>query len=104
MSRIPEHHLSVIDRQLRLRARADLQVSEVSFVGQSSYVVKDPVTLEMVHLTAQEYELLEQLQHPTTLGKLIRRFEEQFAGQTLSVDALNEAGVGIIPGDEVYGL
>ncbi len=80
--------LSTLDRPLTLSTRRDIQITPVSYSGQMSYVLKDPMTLEFAYLTAEEFFLFEQLREPTTLGQLRREFEKQFAPQQISPEAL----------------
>lgn len=88
MMAIAEHQLSVGNRRLRLRARGDVRAVRVAFSGQSGHVLKDPVTLEMFHLTAEEFFLFEQLKRPISLGQLQSEFERQFPPRRVSVETL----------------
>ncbi|MCG8451276.1 MAG: HlyD family efflux transporter periplasmic adaptor subunit [Pirellulales bacterium] len=88
MKRSSPLNLSAVDRPLELRARADLQTTPVTYSGQSAYVVKDPLTLEMFHLTAAEHFLLQVLQQPTSLSAMQREFQHRFAPQRISPESL----------------
>ena len=83
-----QHSLSVANRRLRLRARGDVQAERVAFADQSGHVLKDPVTLEMFHLTAEEYFLFERLRRPATLAELQSEFEHRFAPRRISLETL----------------
>ena len=63
-------NLSSVDRPLALQARADIRSSSVAFSGQSGQVLKDPLTLELFHLTAEEYFLFDFLGETTSLSQL----------------------------------
>jgi len=92
----PNHRLSSTDRPLALRARADIRATPVSFSGLPGVVLKDPLTLELFHLTAEEHFLFDSLQKPTSLSQLpslsqLRRdFEQQFAPRRVSHEALQQ--------------
>jgi len=84
-----QHQLSAIDRPLALRARRDIQLIPVSFAGQTTYVLKDPFTLEMFHLTAEEYFLFEALRnHSLSLHVLQQKFERRFAPRRITPQEL----------------
>jgi putative peptide zinc metalloprotease protein len=74
-----DYRRSAVDRELAVRARGDLQVVPVAFAGQSTFVVKDPVTGEAFHLSAEEHALLVALRQPASLKSLQRLLERQFA-------------------------
>ena len=80
--------LSVLDRCLPFRVRADVRAVRVDYSRQATWVLKDPVTLELYHLTAEEYFLFEQLRQPISLGQLQRQFERQFPPRRVSIQAL----------------
>ncbi len=96
--------LSAIDRPQMLRARSDVAVTPVSFSGQSAYVLKDPLTLELFHLTAEEHFLFQSLQQTTSLGQLRRDFEQRFAPRRVTHQALQQGlnhlyGQGLLLGE-----
>ncbi|MCH2595090.1 MAG: HlyD family efflux transporter periplasmic adaptor subunit [Pirellulales bacterium] len=90
MSPVTHANLSAADRPLALRARCDLQVVPVMYAGQSAYVVKDPLTLEMFHLTATEHFLLESLDATTSLRMLRQEFQKRFAPQRINLEVLQQ--------------
>src|SRR3990172_540932 len=75
-------------RPLQLRARRDLRAVAVESSGTQTWVLKDPLTLEHFHLSAEEHFLWEMLKRPATLDELQRAFQRQFAPQTISPQAL----------------
>jgi len=83
-------HRSVVDRPLALRVRGDIQQVQTTFAGQGAYVLKDPVTLELFHLTAQEHFLFESLRRPESLARLQQKFQSRFAPQRITVEALQQ--------------
>ena len=84
------HNLAAVDRPLGLRARADIERTVVQFSNQTTYVLRDPVTLEMIHLSEEENYLFESLAQPTTLSSLKREFEKKFAPRQVTHDALQQ--------------
>jgi len=84
------HNLSAVDRPLALRARGDIRAMSVSFSGQSGHVLKDPLTLELFHLTAEEHFLFDAMREPTSLSQLRRGFEQQFAPRRVTHEALQQ--------------
>ena len=84
------HQLSAVDRPLVLRARADVQLVPVQFSGQTGYVLKDPLTLEIFHLTAEEHFLFEKLKQAMSLKKLQQAFQERFAPRRITPQQLQQ--------------
>jgi putative peptide zinc metalloprotease protein len=85
-----DHRRSAVDRVLPVRARGDLQDVEVSYGGQASFVVKDPVADESFHLSAVEHRLLKALRRPTSLRGLQRIVETEFAPRRATVLQLQQ--------------
>src|SRR5688572_20310350 len=77
-----------IHRSLALQLRPDLIAVPVEMTGASTWVVKDPVTLEHFQFSAEEYALLDWLRQPASIGELQRRFADEFAPQTISPQAI----------------
>ena len=67
-----------------LRTRADLLATRVESVGATTWVVKDPLTLEHFQFSAEEYALLDWLREPTTIAELQRLFNQRFSPQTIT--------------------
>ena len=84
------HQLSAVDRPLVLRARADVQLVPVSFSGQTGYVLKDPLTLELFHLTAEEHFLFDQLKQAMSLKGLQQAFQERFVPRRITPQQLQQ--------------
>ena len=88
MPRTSHYQLSTVDRPLALCARPDMQLAPASFAGQAAYVLKDPLTLELFHLTAEEFFLFQAMRAKTTLGRLRREFQQRFAPRRITPEAL----------------
>lgn len=85
---ISNAHLSAVDRPLVLRARADVQLAPVRFSGQTAYVLKDPLTLELFHLSAEEFFLFERLKQAISLKSLQQAFQARFAPRQITPQEL----------------
>lgn len=79
---------SSVDRPLVLRARADVQLSPVRFSGQTAYVLKDPLTLELFQLTGEEFFLFDRLKQSISLKGLQQAFQDRFAPRTITPQQL----------------
>ncbi|NOZ39163.1 MAG: HlyD family efflux transporter periplasmic adaptor subunit [Planctomycetes bacterium] len=84
------HQRSAVDRPLVLRGRADVQAVPVQFSGQTGYVLKDPLTLELFHLTAEEFFLFDQLKQARSLKDLQEAFQERFAPRRITPQQLQQ--------------
>ncbi len=84
------HQLSAVDRSLVLRARADVHFVPVQFSGQTGYVLKDPLTLELFHLSAEEFFLFDQLKQAISLKGLQQAFQERFAPRRITPQQLQQ--------------
>ncbi len=69
---------------MALRTRADLVSTAVESVGATTWIVKDPLTLEHFQFSAEEYALLEWLREPVSIAELQRLFQRRFAPQTIT--------------------
>ena len=81
---------ATIDRAIALRTRADLVASAVEGVGATTWIVKDPLTLEHFQFSAEEYGLVEWLREPVSIAELQRLFQRRFAPQTITATAIWE--------------
>lgn len=79
---------AAVDRPLVLRARADMQLAPVKFSGQTAYVLKDPLTLELFHLSAEEFFLFDKLKQTISFKGLQRAFQQRFAPRTITPQQL----------------
>ncbi len=85
-----DHRRAAADRTLGVRARGDLQSVEVAFGDQASFVVKDPVTEQSFHLSAEEHALFAALRKPISLRGLQRILETEFAPRQVTVVELQQ--------------
>jgi putative peptide zinc metalloprotease protein len=72
------------DRPLLLRLRPDLVAAPVEMAGVSTWVVKDPLTLEHYHFSPEEHALIELLRELVSLATLQREFNRRFSPRTIS--------------------
>jgi putative peptide zinc metalloprotease protein len=72
------------DRLLALRLRPDLVAAPVEMAGASTWVVRDPLTLEHFHFSPEEHALLEMLRRPVSLAEMAREFTRQFPPRTIT--------------------
>jgi putative peptide zinc metalloprotease protein len=80
--------VSAVDRPLSLRLRPDLLAAPVAMSGATTWIVKDPTTLEHFQFTAEEHALLEMLRRPVSISELQREFARRFPPQTISPEAV----------------
>jgi putative peptide zinc metalloprotease protein len=71
-----------------MRLRADLLVSEVEWSGSTTWIVKDPLTVEHFQFSAEEYALMEWMRERVTIAELQRRFNRRFSPQTIKPDVI----------------
>ena len=83
--------LATANRPLGLQSRGDISPIAVSYGDQVSFILKDPLTLEVYQLTAEECFLFEQLRNETTLAELQKSFEERFAPRTITHATVQQA-------------
>lgn len=81
---------SSTDRPLRICRRADLEVREQVWQGQSWYVVKDPLSLKYYRFQSEEYALLEMLDGESSIDDIRLRFEQRFAPRRIKPAQLLE--------------
>lgn len=73
---------------VRLRLRADLQISEQRFEGKRSYVVKDPVSLRYYRFNEQEYFVVRLFDGQHTMQEIQKEFERSFRPHRLTYEDL----------------
>jgi putative peptide zinc metalloprotease protein len=79
---------SSIERPLALRLRPDLQAVPVALLSATTWVVKDPLTMEHFQFSAEEYALMDWLRESTSIAKLQRKFHHMFPPQTITPQAI----------------
>ena len=75
-------------RPINLRKRSDLVISEVTFQGEVSWVIKDPVALKYVRLQAPEYKVFCQLDGTATYQGIKRLLDREFPDRVIRYDDL----------------
>jgi putative peptide zinc metalloprotease protein len=76
--------IATVDRRLALRLRPDLVALPVEMAGRTTWIVRDPVTLEHYQFSAEEYAIVDWLRQPVSIAELRRRFADKFAPETIS--------------------
>jgi putative peptide zinc metalloprotease protein len=71
------------ERVPAVRARADLAAVRQRYQGRTSWIVKNPLSLEYFRLLEEEYFLLKQLDGVTSIAAVKRAFDAKFAPQTI---------------------
>jgi len=75
-------------KQVKLRTRMDLVISEQRYEGRLCHVVKDPVSLKYYRFNQQEYYVFEKLNGTNTLEEIRKDFERRFAPDRLTLEDL----------------
>lgn len=75
-------------KQVKLRIRADLAITEQKYEGRLCHVVKDPVSLKYYRFNQQEYFVFERLNGKETLEEIRKEFEKRFAPDRLTLEDL----------------
>lgn len=75
-------------KQVKLRTRGDLGITEQRYEGRLCHVVKDPVSLKYYRFNAQEYFVFERLNGRLTLEEIRKDFERRFAPDRLTLEDL----------------
>jgi putative peptide zinc metalloprotease protein len=75
-------------KQVRLKLRADLQISEQRYEGKRSYVVKDPVSLRYYRFNEQEYFVVRLFDGQHTMQEIQKEFERTYRPHRLTYEDL----------------
>jgi len=75
-------------KQVKLRIRSDLVITEQRYEGRLCHVVKDPVSLKYYRFNAQEYFVFNRLSGKLTLEEIRKEFEKEFAPDRLTLEDL----------------
>jgi putative peptide zinc metalloprotease protein len=75
-------------KQVKLRTRLDLGITEQRYEGRLCHVVKDPVSLKYYRFNQQEYFVFERLNGKETLEEIRKEFEKRFAPDRLTLEDL----------------
>jgi putative peptide zinc metalloprotease protein len=75
-------------KQVKLRTRADLVITDQRYEGRLCRVIKDPVSLKYYRFNTQEYFVFEKLSGGLTLEEIRKDFEKHFAPDRLTLEDL----------------
>jgi len=75
-------------KQVRLRVRPDLQITEQRYEGKIFHVVKDPVCLRYYRFNKQEYFVFSLFDGAHTMDDIRKRFEDEFRPHRLEFQDL----------------
>ena len=75
-------------KQVKLRTRSDLVITDQRYEGRLCRVVKDPVALKYYRFNTQEYYVFERLNGKYTLEEIRKEFEKRFAPDRLTLEDL----------------
>ena len=89
MATLADSLVSTGSRKLPLRMRPDLKVQPQRAVGQTWWVIKDPVALEYYRLREEEYSILQQLDGNVSLDELKAEFDRRFAPRRITLSQLH---------------
>ncbi len=79
-------------KQVRLRVRADLDITPQKYEGRTYYVVKDPVSLRYYRFKEHEQFLLRLMDGTHTLDQTQKEFEKCFRPERLTLEDLEQFG------------
>ncbi|MCS7016529.1 MAG: HlyD family efflux transporter periplasmic adaptor subunit [Gemmatales bacterium] len=77
-------------KQVRVKLRPDLVVTEQRYEGRTYYVVKDPVSLRYYRFREPEYFLMQLMDGHHTLEDARQRFEARYRPQRLTLEELEQ--------------
>src|SRR5689334_19790001 len=75
-------------KQVRIRLRADLNITPQRYEGRTYYVVKDPVSLRYYRFKEQEHFIIRMLDGTHTLDEAQKEFEQRFRPDRLPLENL----------------
>jgi putative peptide zinc metalloprotease protein len=77
-------------RRMPIRMRPDLTAKQQRYLGQSYWIVKDPVGLNYFRFQDEEYAILQMLDGRTSLDEIKERFEAEFPPQKITLEELQQ--------------
>jgi putative peptide zinc metalloprotease protein len=89
-------------KQVRIRLRGDLEVSEQKYEGRTYRVVKDPVSLRYYRFDEQEYFLIQYCDGTHTLDETQKEFEKRFRPKRLTLEDLEGFAQQLLTAGLVY--
>lgn len=90
MATLSDSLVSSAARKLRIRKRPDLSARRQHYLGESYWVVKDPVGLNYYRFQEEEFAILNMLDGDTSLDEIKERFEAQFPPQKITLEELQQ--------------
>ena len=75
-------------RKLPVKCRADLTIERQHYLGQTYWILKDPVGFRYFRLQEEEYALLKLFDGNHSLDEIKTTFEKQYSPQKISLDEL----------------
>ena len=79
---------SSIARKLPVKCRSDLTVKRQSYLGQTYWILKDPIGARYFRLQEEEYALLKLFDGNNSLDDIKKAFEKEFPPQKISLEEL----------------
>ena len=77
-------------RRLTIRVRPDISARKQYYLGQSYWVVKEPVGLNYFRFQEEEYAILKMIDGATSLDEIKERFEAEFPPQKITLEELQQ--------------
>ena len=90
MATLADSLVSSSARKLPIRKRPDLSARRQRYLGQSYWVVKEPVGLNYFRFQDEEYAILKMIDGQTSLDEIKDRFEAEFPPQKITLEELQQ--------------
>jgi len=90
MATLADSLVSASGRRLPVRRRPDLEAKRQAYLGQSYWIVKDPVGLNYYRFQDEEFFILQQIDGETSLDEIKERFEAEFPPQKITLEELQQ--------------
>jgi len=90
MATLADSLVSSSARKMPVRKRDDLSARRQRYLGQSYWIVKDPVGLNYFRFQEEEYAILQMLDGQTSLDEIKERFEAEFPPQKITLEELQQ--------------
>ena len=90
MATLADSLVSSSARRLNIRKRPDLTARRQRYLGQSYWVVKEPVGLNYYRFQDEEYAILNMIDGYTSLDEIKDRFEAEFPPQKITLEELQQ--------------
>ncbi len=90
MATLADSLVSSTSRKLALRVRPDLTARQQRYLGDTYWVVKEPVGLNYFRFHEEEFAILQMLDGHTSLEEIKETFEDEFAPQKITYQDLQQ--------------